>query len=46
LGEPTLSLDVTPATEPTSVYHTALWNFKTIWVAPGTSGLPTLVGVP
>ncbi len=41
-----LQLNITAATEATSIYHAAGWNFKTIWTAPVTSGLPTLTAVP
>jgi filamentous hemagglutinin family protein len=40
------TLDIDTATEPTSIYAAALWNFKTIWVTPASSGLPTLLNVP
>ncbi len=46
LGETTLALEVDPATEPASVFATAGWNFKTIWVAPAGTGTPTLLNVP
>jgi hypothetical protein len=46
MAAPLLQLDVDTATLVTSIYHTAGWNFKTIWSVSSTSGLPTLTGVP
>jgi filamentous hemagglutinin family protein len=41
-----LQLDISTATEATSIYHTAHWNFTTIWLAPASAGPPTLKLVP
>jgi hypothetical protein len=46
MASPNLQLDITPSTEATSIYHANAWNFTTIWIAPSSSGLPTLRNVP